>query len=83
MKKLNSITRILANLTETECFFSFDEFGPFSVKLQGGKALVATDDQRVVPQWQKSKGSVILTGALELPTNQITHFYPDNKTPLK
>jgi transposase len=78
-EKLKSITRILANLTETECFFSIDEFGPFAVKMQGGKALAGPDDQRVVPQWQKSKGSLILTGALELSTNQITHFYSDNK----
>jgi len=78
-EKLKSITRILTNLTELECFFSIDEFGPFAVKMQGGKGLVAPDKQRVVPQWQKSKGSLILTGALELSTNQITHFYSDNK----
>jgi hypothetical protein len=32
-----------------------------------------------VPQWQKSKGTLILTAALELSRNQITHFYPDQK----
>jgi hypothetical protein len=28
-----------------------------------------------VPQWQKSRGSLILTAALELSSNQVTHFY--------
>jgi hypothetical protein len=33
----------------------------------------------VVPQWQKSKGYLILTAALELSTNQLTHFYSRRK----
>ena len=33
----------------------------------------------VVPQFQKSKGSLICTAALELATNQITHFYSKKK----
>jgi DDE superfamily endonuclease/Homeodomain-like domain/Bacterial regulatory proteins, luxR family len=36
-------------------------------------------EQRVVPQWQKSKGSLILIAALELSTNQVTHFYSGSK----
>ena len=32
-----------------------------------------------VPLFQKSKGSLIVTGALELSTNQITHFYSPKK----
>jgi len=32
-----------------------------------------------VPQWQRSKGSLILTAALELSTNQVTHFYSKKK----
>jgi len=36
-------------------------------------------EQRVVPQWQRSKGSLILTAALELSTNQVTHFYSEAK----
>jgi hypothetical protein len=35
--------------------------------------------QRLIPQRQKSKGSLIVTGALELSTNQITHFYSEGK----
>jgi len=34
---------------------------------------------KIVPQWQKSKGSLIITAALELSTNQITYFYSENK----
>src|SRR5207237_1179857 len=31
------------------------------------------------PQWQTSKGSVIVTAALELSTNQMTYFYSARK----
>jgi hypothetical protein len=34
---------------------------------------------KTIPQFQKSKGSLIITGALELSTNQMTHFYSDTK----
>ena len=33
-----------------------------------------------MPQWQKSKGSLTLVGALELSTNQVTHFYATRKS---
>ena len=36
-------------------------------------------EQRVVPQWQRSKGSLTVTAALELSTNQISHFYSSAK----
>ena len=32
-----------------------------------------------MPQWQKSKGSLIVTAALELSQNQVVHFYSDRK----
>jgi len=78
-QKLEEITRTLSGLTESQKFFSIDEFGPFAVKMQGGRALTAPGQERVVPQWQKSKGSLTLIGALELSTNQITHFYATRK----
>ena len=78
-EKLKEITRILSNLGEDEKFFSIDEFGPFSVKMQGGRAFTPNGMTRVVPQRQRSKGRLILTGALELSTNQITHFYSEKK----
>jgi hypothetical protein len=41
--------------------------------------LTAPGKQRVVPQWQKSKGCLIMTAALELSGNQVTHFYSKKK----
>ena len=79
-EKLQEITRTLSALTESQKFFSIDEYGPFAVKMQGGRALTAPGQERVVPQWQKSKGSLTLIGALELSTNQITHFYANRKS---
>jgi nucleoid DNA-binding protein len=73
------INNILSNLKENEKFFSIDEYGPFAVKLQGGRSLVPPGTTKVVPQWQKSKGSIIITAALELSTNQLIHFYSNNK----
>jgi hypothetical protein len=78
-EKLEAITKILSNLSEDEKFFSIDEFGPFSVKKRGGRSYTKNGTVRVVPQWQRSQGSLILTGALELSTNQITHFYSKKK----
>jgi len=49
------------------------------VRFVKGLRLVGPGEIPSVPQWQKSRGSLIITGALELKTNQITHFYSDNK----
>jgi transposase len=78
-RKLAGIRSILSRLSADEVFFSIDEFGPFAVKLTGGRSLMPPGEQRVVPQWQRSKGSLILTAALELSTNQVTHFYSGAK----
>ena len=79
--KLVKITETLSKLAPNEKFFSVDEFGPFSVKIRGGTALVAGDTVRTIPQRQKSKGSLICTAALELSTNQVTHLHiPRRKT---
>jgi transposase len=77
--KLDHIHAILSGLQEDEAFFSIDEFGPFSVKARGGRTRTAPGEQRVIPQWQESKGCLIMTAALELSSNQVTHFYSDNK----
>jgi transposase len=74
-EKLNHIRSILSKLRPDEAFFSIDEFGPFAVKMQPGRALSAPGEQRVVPQWQKSRGCMIVTAALELSSNQVTHLY--------
>ena len=77
--EVHHIRSILAELQENEAFFSIDEFGPFSIRAQGGRALVAPGEILTVPQYQKSKGSLIMTAALELSRNQITHFYSPRK----
>jgi hypothetical protein len=73
--KVEAIKRILSELRQDEAFFSIDEYGPFAVKQKGGLKRVAPGQEYVVPQWQKSKGWMILTAALELSGNQVTHFY--------
>jgi transposase len=78
-EKLKEITRILQNLSPKEKFFSIDEYGPFAIKIQGGRSLVPKGHARTVPQRQRSKGKLIITAALELSTNQITHFYSPAK----
>ena len=77
--KLKVITNILKSLKPNQKFFSIDEFGPFAVKRQGGRSLVEKGQRRIYPQRQKSKGTIIVTAALELSTNQITHFYSEKK----
>jgi len=78
-EKLHHIQSILSGLKTDEAFFSIDEFGPFAIKSQPGRALVGPNEQRLVPQWQRSKGYLILTAAVELSSNQITHFYSTKK----
>ena len=77
--KVESIKRILAELGQDEAFFSIDEYGPFAVKKKGGVKRIAPGQDYVVPQWQKSKGWMILTAALELSRNQVTHFFSRSK----
>jgi transposase len=78
-EKLAHIKSILSSLGENDRFFSIDEFGPFAVKMKGGRRLVAPDEYPYVPQFQTSKGCLIITAALELSRNQVTHFYSKKK----
>jgi len=78
-EKLKEITRTLQSLGPKEKFFSIDEYGPFAIKIKGGRSLVPIGHPRTVPQRQRSKGTLIITAALELSTNQITHFYSPAK----
>jgi DDE superfamily endonuclease len=77
--KIDKIKKVLSSLADDECFFSIDEYGPFNIRLMPGKKLCAPDEFPSVPQWQKRRGTIILTGALELRTNQISHFYSEAK----
>jgi len=78
-QKLIKITRILRRLGPADRFFSVDEYGPFSIKQHGGKRRVRRGKYPTVPQYQISKGRLIVTAALELSTNQVTHFYSTKK----
>lgn len=78
-EKVDRVRKILCQLKENEAFFSIDEFGPFAIRLRGGRALVPPGQLRAVPQWQRSKGSLIVVAALELASNQVTHFYSKRK----
>jgi len=78
-EKVEAIRSTLAGLRKGEAFFSIDEFGPFAVKMRGGKSLQGPNEIKVVPQWQSSKGALIITGALELSHNQVLHFFSDKK----
>lgn len=77
--KLQKITKILSSLSPEEKFFSIDEYGPFAIKIQGGRSLTYKTEIKTIPQRQKCKGSLICTAALELSTNQVTHFYSKKK----
>ena len=82
-EKVARIRSILSNLCPDEAFFSIDEFGPCAVKMNWGRALCAPGEYRLVPQWQKARGSLIVTAALELGTNQIIHFYSAKKNTIE
>jgi hypothetical protein len=74
-EKVDHIHQVLSSLKKSERFFSIDEFGPFAIKQQGGRRLVGPSEYPTIPQFQQSKGCLIVTAALELSTNQVTHFY--------
>lgn len=74
-EKLEHVQSVLSGLGSNELFFSIDEYGPFSIKAKPGRVLAAPGEHPSVAQWQKSKGWLIATAALELSTNQVTHFY--------
>jgi hypothetical protein len=78
-EKLARIRSILSNLQPNEAFFSIDEYGPFAIKTKPGRILVPQGVQPTVPQWQKSRSCMIMTAALELSGNQVTHFYSAKK----
>jgi hypothetical protein len=77
-EKLARIRYVLSNLQPDEAFFSIDEYGPFAIKGKPGRTL-SPPGVPTVPQWQKSRGCLIMTAALELSSNQVTHFYSARK----
>src|ERR1700730_450808 len=77
--KVEVIHQTLSQLKDDEAFFSIDEFGPFAVKKRGGKSLQGPKQLRMVPQWQVSKGSLIVSAALDLSKKQVQHFFSERK----
>ncbi|MEZ0171150.1 IS630 family transposase [Microvirga sp. TS319] len=78
-EKVRTLRSTLAALQADEAFFSIDEYGPFIVRQHGGTALTPPGTVRTVPARQRARGTLILTAALELSTNQVTHVYSANK----
>jgi hypothetical protein len=78
-EKLARIRSILSNLQPDEAFFSIDEYGAFAIKTKSGRTLAPPGVQPTVPQWQRSRGCLLMTAALELSGNQVTHFYSARK----
>jgi hypothetical protein len=79
-EKIKKIQTILQKLQPNEKFFSIDEYGPVSIKIKGGRTLkLENESPGFVPEKQKAKGFVICTAALELSTNQVTHFFSEKK----
>jgi transposase len=78
-ERISRIRAILSVLGPDEVFFSIDEYGPFAIRTHSGRSLVGPGEQRLVPQWQQSRGSLIVTAAIELSSNQVTHFYSTKK----
>lgn len=78
-EKVRILRSTLASLQPEEAFLSIDEYGPFIVRLHGGTALTPPGTIRIVPARQKARGTLILTAALELSTNQVTHVYSEKK----
>jgi transposase len=78
-EKMDKIKGILANLQPDEKFFSIDEYGPAVVNMKTGWSITAPGETKTVPQLQRIRGWYIMTAALELSTNQVTHFYSPNK----
>jgi transposase/transposase-like protein len=55
-EKLKEITRTLQSLRPKDKFFSIDEYGPFAIKIKGGRSLVPIGHPRTVPQRQTQQG---------------------------
>ena len=77
--KVNAVRTTLSQLRDDEAFFSIDELGPVAIKMRAGRALTLPGVNRIVPQWQKSRGTIIVTAALDLARNQVVFLYSERK----
>ncbi|SDD96371.1 DDE superfamily endonuclease [Mucilaginibacter pineti] len=78
-EKIKMIQQTLNKLKPGEKFFSIDEYGPVGIRIKGGRMLKAPGEPYDVPDKQKHKGIVICRAALELSTNQVSHFFSKRK----
>jgi transposase len=79
-EKIARIQSILQHLKPTEKFFSIDEYGPVGIRIHGGRMLKHKSEAPLaVPHRPRCKGSLICIAALELSTNQVTHFYAQKR----
>lgn len=79
-QKIKRIQEILKKLGPDEKFFSIDELGPMNIRSRGGKSFVHESERpRIIPKFEKKKGTITCIAALELSTNQVTHFYASRK----
>ncbi|MBS1526165.1 MAG: IS630 family transposase [Bacteroidetes bacterium] len=78
-EKLANVQSILSKLGPDERFFSIDELGPLGIRMKGGRSYTEPGLIRTIPAHQKAKAYIVCTAALELSTNQVTHFYSPRK----
>jgi transposase len=78
-EKVARVREVASLLGVDEALFSIDEFGPFNVRKIGGRSIVGPGKTPIVQQQQKSRGLIIVTAAIELSSNQVTHFYSKAK----
>ncbi len=74
-QKLSVLKRTLSNLKNNEAFFSIDEYGPLIIRNQGGRSWTQRSARKTYKKRQKPSGIIIMTAAIELRSNQVTHFY--------
>ena len=78
-EKLGLVLKTLWALQPNEMFFFMDELGPCQVKRYGGRCYLRKNAELRIPANQKTKGTIILSGALSATTNQITWTYGKSK----
>lgn len=78
-EKIKKVLHTLQNMGPKDAFFFIDEAGPYQVKKYGGKSWTEKGTTKFVPQFQTSKGSVTLIGALNAVKNQVVMFFTKHK----
>jgi transposase len=78
-EKVDLLLHTLRNLKPDEMFFFVDELGPLRVRKYGGRTFVPKGEAPTFPQEQAARGVVIMAGALNATTNQVTWVYRPSK----